>query len=58
MNAAEKAGLSPQEFVAKLPPAATVPSMAFTSGSTTGTRPTAPRTTNREDDYLALRKQG
>jgi hypothetical protein len=46
MIAAEKAGQTPQAFVARSPEAASPTSTDFTSPSTTGTRPTArePRT--------------
>jgi methionyl-tRNA synthetase len=45
MIAAEKAGLTPQAFVAASPPAASATWTASTSPSTTGTAPTRPRTT-------------
>jgi hypothetical protein len=45
MIAAEKAGKTPQQFVATLPPAASPISTAFISALTTGTPPMAPKTT-------------
>jgi methionyl-tRNA synthetase len=45
MIAAEKAGKTPQAYVAELAAGRAHTSTASTSASTTGTRPTAPRTT-------------
>jgi methionyl-tRNA synthetase len=59
MIAAEKAGKSPQEFVAEIAAGREPYFAASTSGSTTGIRPTRPRTSSLSQDiYRKLKAKG